>query len=290
MGDWLRSGPIWLLGSLLLIACIASAYSGAALSRGLARLRGPGDELSDTQQGYVVSSVFALLALLVAFTFSLAVDRYQTRRALVVQEANAIEAVYLKAQLLDEPHRSRFSNLLIRYAENHLELAQLRRDDSSAQKLISDDNFLLREIWTATVPAFQSIKTLDFSSSFVDAVTDLVQVGAERKAVRRSQIPSTILFVLIFYTLVAAAVLGGVMKTPKGRQFSVVLLALNIFALMLVADINRPVEGTIHEPQEPMQRMLDRLKANPPAVYQRLMPGANASPQTRCPHSAHSRG
>src|SRR5215204_2698247 len=106
MGEWLRSTPIWLLGSLLLIACIASAYSGAALTRWLARLRGDGDELSDTQQGYVVSSVFALLALLVAFTFSLAVDRYQTRRALVVQEANAIEAVYLKAQLLDEPHRS----------------------------------------------------------------------------------------------------------------------------------------------------------------------------------------
>jgi len=275
MGEWLRSTPIWLLGSLLLIACIASAYSGAALTRWLARLRGDGDELSDTQQGYVVSSVFALLALLVAFTFSLAVDRYQTRRALVVQEANAIEAVYLKAQLLDEPHRSRFSNLLIRYAENHFELAQLRRDDSSAQKLIAEDNSILREIWTATVPAFQSIKTLDFSTSFVDAVTDLVQVGAERKAVRRSQIPSTILFVLIFYTLVAAAVLGGVMKTPKGRQFSVVLLALNIFALMLVTDINRPVGGSIREPQEPMKRMLDRLKANPSAVYQRLMQGAN---------------
>jgi len=170
MGEWLRSTPIWLLGSLLLIACIASAYSGAALTRGLARLRG------------------------------------------CVQEANAIEAVYLKAQLLGEPHRSRFSNLLIRYAENHLELAQLHRDDSSAQKLIADDNLILREIWTATVPAFQSVKTLDFSSSFVDAVTNLVQVGAERKAVRRSQIPSTILLVLIFYTLVAAAVLGGVMK------------------------------------------------------------------------------
>jgi hypothetical protein len=41
-----------------------------------------------------------------------------------------------------------------------------------------------------------------------------------------------------------------------------VLLALNVLALMLMVDINRPVEGTIHESQEPMQRMLLRLKAN----------------------------
>ena len=70
---------------------------------------------------------------------------------------------------------------------------------------------------------------------------------------------------------VAAAVLGGVMKTRKGRQFNLVLLGLNILALMLVADINRPVGGTIREPQEPMERMLARLKASPPEVYQRLV-------------------
>lgn len=220
----------------------------------------------------MVSSIFALLALLVAFTFGLALDRYQTRRQLVVQEANAIEALYLKAQLLDEPHRSRFFNLLVRYTENHLELAKLRHDDASAQKLLAEDDVNLRDLWMATIPAFQSIKTIDFSSSFVDSVTDLVKVDAERKAVRRSQIPTTILMALIFYTLVAAAVLGGVMKTRKGRQFSIVLLALNILALMLVTDINRPIEGTIHESQEPMQRMLARLKANPPSVYQRLLP------------------
>lgn len=274
MVEWLRSAPIWLLGFLLLAATVACTYAGVELSRRISRLRGEGGDLSESQQGYVVSSVFGLLALLVAFTFALSMDRYQTRRQLVVQEANAIEAVYLKAQLLDEPHRTRFASLLIDYTENRLVLAEVRRDDARAQRLLEKDSSILRDLWIATVPAFQSVKTLDFSTSFVEAVTDLVKVDGERKALRRSQIPTTILLALIFYTLVAAAVLGGVMKTRKGRQFSIVLLALNILALMLITDMNRPVEGTIRESQAPIEQMLGRLRANPPAVYQRLVQNA----------------
>lgn len=280
MSDWFRSAPIWLLGLLLFTAAIASAYSGTALGRWISSRRGEGGELSESQQGYVVSSIFALLALLVAFTFGLAVDRYQTRRQLVVQQASTIEAVYLQAQLLAEPDRSRLSSLLVQYAENQLALARLPHDDESAQKILLHSDALLRDIWTATVPAFQRIRTIDFSSTFVGSVTDLVKVDAERKAVRKSQIPTTILVALIFYTLVAAAVLGGVMKTRKGRQFNIVFLALNILALMLVTDINRPIEGTIREPQAPMELMLARLKANPPAIYQRLAesPGQAGTP------------
>lgn len=161
--------------------------------------------------------------------------------------------------------------MLVRYAENHLELAQVRGDDRRAAGLIAQDAGFLRDIWTATVPAFESVKTLDFSTSFVDSVSELLRVDAERKAARRAQIPTTVLVLLIFYSLVAAAVLGAVMKRGRGQQISAVLLALNVLALMLVADINRPVEGTIHESQEPMKRMLARLKANPPPVYQRLV-------------------
>lgn len=270
MSGWLRSTPIWLLGLLLFLSTVASAYAGSAFSRWLSHLRGEGGKLSGSQEGYVVSSIFALLALMLAFTFGLAMERYQVRRHLVVEEATAIEALYLKAQLLEEPDRSRFSNLLIRYTQNHLALAKLNHNDASAQRLLADDDLLVRDLWIATVPAFQRIKMLDFSSSFVEAVANVVRIDAERKAVRRSEIPTTILVALLLYTLAAGAVLGGVMKTRKGRQFCLGLLTLDVLILMLIADINRPVEGTIHESQEPMKRMLARIQASPPVVYQRL--------------------
>jgi hypothetical protein len=263
MSEWLRTTPIWFLGLLIFIGAIASALAGSQANRWLPRGQ---DKLSEAQQGYVISSVYALLGLLVAFTFQVAVERYQARRHLVIEDATAIQSLYLKAQLLDEPHRSTVSNLLVEYTKNHLALAKAHSRDAAGRRLLAQDNMLLSDLWRAAVPAFQSIKTIDFSSSFIDSVVEVMRINSERIAARRPPIPATILFILLFYSLVAAAVLGSVMTGGKGREVSIVLIALNVLALMLVMDINRPVEGTIREPQEPMERLLDTLHGNPAHV------------------------
>jgi hypothetical protein len=270
VGDWISRTPIWLLGLALFLAMVAAALAGDWLSRWADRMPDRWGRLTETQVGYVVTTVYALLGLLIGFTFSVAVERFQYRRELVVRDAVAIEQLYLRAQLLEEPHRSRFSNLLVRYAENHIALAQARRDQARTASLLSQDEAFQRDLWIATVPAFQSIRTIDFSSSFVDSVNEVINTDAERNAVRRAEIPRTIIHLLMLYSIIAAALLGAVMKSRKGEVVSIVLLALSTMALMLIADINRPVDGTIHESQEPMIRMLEQLRANPPPVYQKL--------------------
>ena len=75
---------------------------------------------TDNQEGYIVSGVLGLLALMLGFTLAMAVDRFDTRRVLVLQDANAIGTTYLRAQLLDEPHRSRISRLLVDYTDNRI--------------------------------------------------------------------------------------------------------------------------------------------------------------------------
>ena len=269
MDEWFRSAPIWLLGLILFLCTAGMALAGARISSWVSDKPGHWAKLTEAQEGYVVATVYTLLGLLIGFTFAMAVERFETRRQLVVQDADSIEELYLRAQLLDEPHRTRFSNLLVGYTENHIQLAQTHGDEAAAAKLIADDQRLLRDLWTATIPAFQSIRSLDFSSSFVDSVNQVIRADADRKAARRAQIPPTVIVMLIFYSLVAAALLGGVMKGRKGQVASIIMLGLSVLVLMLIVDINRPVSGTIHESQEPMQRMLMRLQANPPAVYQR---------------------
>jgi hypothetical protein len=109
MGDWVRTSPIWLLGFLLFIATLACALAGSSVNRWYTKRFGGKDRLSETQVGYVVSIVYALLGLLLGFTFQIAIERFDLRRQLVLRDANAIEILYLKVQLLDEPHRSRLS-------------------------------------------------------------------------------------------------------------------------------------------------------------------------------------
>ena len=79
--------------------------------------------LEQSQVGLVVSGILVVLGLLLGFTFSLALDRFEQRRMLVITEANAISTSYLRAQLLDEPDRTRLSNLLIAYTDNRVNLA-----------------------------------------------------------------------------------------------------------------------------------------------------------------------
>ena len=278
MGDSILRTPIWLLGLTLFAVTVAAAMFGAWLSRRADRLPERWGQLTEAQVGYIITSVYTLLGLLVGFTFNMAVDRYQQRRSLVIQDATAIEQLYLRSQLLDEPHRSRFSELMVRYGENHLELARLRREDARAAALIREEDFLLRDLWTATVPAFQSIRAIDFSSSFVDAVNEVFRADAERRAVRQVQIPGAIILLLMIYSIASALVLGAVMRSRKGQVMSVWLIALSTLALMLITDINRPVDGTIRESQQPMEQMLARLRANPPSVFQRLAEPVSSAP------------
>lgn len=268
MDDWLPRTPIWLLGVALFAITVAATVAGGWLGKRADRMPVQWGHLSEAQTGYVVAAVYTLLGLLVGFTFSIAVERYQLRRELVVQDANAIEQLYLQAQLLGEPDRSRFSALLVQYAENHIALGHAHHENAETANLIASDGALQRDLWRATVSAFRTIRTIDFSSTFVDSVNGVIRIDAERKAVRQGQIPYPIILLLMIYSITAAGLLGAVMNSRKGEIISVVLLFFSTLALMVIADLNRPVEGLIRESQQPMEQMLARLKANPPAKYQ----------------------
>lgn len=138
------------------------------------------------QEGYVVSAVMGLLALLIGFTFSLAIDRFDTRRERVLMEANAIETTYLRAQLLDEPHRARISRLLVRYTDLSLDLAQTQ-PGSGQRALLKKNEAVVTDLWAATVAAFPSMKPYDFSSSFLETMNNLIDLNAARQQARRAR-------------------------------------------------------------------------------------------------------
>src|SRR4051794_26223849 len=177
--DWtafqtaLNLTPLWIVALVLFAAMCAASLAGIGLRyrRDLktgADLQAPPAE--DGQEGYIVSAVLGLLALLMGFTFSLAVDRFDARRHLVLEEANAIGTAYLRSQLLPEPGRTRMSGLLVRYTDNRLALAKARPD--RVAPLLAADEALTVDIWAAAAAGFDSIKTLDFSSSYIESVNN----------------------------------------------------------------------------------------------------------------------
>ncbi|NBW11151.1 MAG: hypothetical protein EBR82_24285, partial [Caulobacteraceae bacterium] len=98
--------PLWVAGLGLALACILASEVGRLVFRWLNRSP-RALELPDNFEGFLVGALFGLLAFVIGLTFSIAVERYEVRRGLVVEEANAISAAYYRADLFDEPERTK---------------------------------------------------------------------------------------------------------------------------------------------------------------------------------------
>jgi hypothetical protein len=265
--DWLSRTNLVLIGVILFAAMCAAAAVGI-LVHGRQQKK---TESEGGQEGYIVSAVLGLLALLMGFTFSLAVDRFDARRQLVLEEANAIGTAYLRAQLLSEPHRSRMSTLLVRYTDNRIALAKATPGQTKA--LLAVNDALLTDIWAATSAAFETIKGLDFSSTYLDSVNALIDLDASRKTARLARVPAEVFAVLFVYLVVTAGVLGYVLKGVRGRLAAAFLLALLTLSLLLILDIDRPVLGGIGESQRPMEELRKTLGSQPPSVFDKWKTG-----------------
>jgi hypothetical protein len=268
--------PIWLVVLALFVAMVLSAVAGLALHSRRRRLGLL--QPDDGREGYVVSAVLGLLALLLGFTLSLALDRFEARRTLVLQEANAIGAAYLRSQLLPEPERTRLSDLLVHYTDNRIALAKARV--GSTGPLLAVNDALITDIWAAGEAGFDRIRGIDFSSTFLEAVNDVVSMDLSRKAARMARVPDTVVVALVMYLLTTAGVLGYVMTGRNGRATSMFLLLLLTLALALIVDINRPTMGTITESQAPMELLRAGLLSRPRASFDRwrVPPPAAAPP------------
>jgi hypothetical protein len=262
---WLAATPLWLVALSLVIAMVVSGIAGNLL-RGMHLRRHGGDaEKVDSDGGFMLSSVLGLLALLIGFTFALAVDRFETRRGLVLEEANAIGTTYLRTQLLDEPYRTRISTLLIEYTDNRIEIAKL--SDGEARRLSARNDQLVKQLWVETVAVWPTISGLDFSAAYIDSMNAVIDLNETRKASRQAKVPYEVYFVLFIYLIATAGMVGYTRKSLRERVSSLFLFMLLTLTLMLIIDIDRPVDGGINESQRPMEDLQASLQRAPPASF-----------------------
>ncbi|HKR87331.1 MAG TPA: hypothetical protein VJS38_04090 [Phenylobacterium sp.] len=244
---------------------LAAAIGRAARARWTAEGSAKAGEEKDAQEDLVLSASLGLLALLLGFTFSLAIDRFESRRRLVLEEANAIGTAYLRAQLLEEPHRARMSGLLVRYTDTRIALA--KAPPGKVRDLLRTNDALVTQIWIAVKQSFPTIKQYDFSSTYLDSINSMIDIGSARVVARVARVPSAVLAVLLLYTLTTAAVLGYVLQGPRSRHVAGFLVALLSLVLVLIIDVNRPSAGLVREGQGAMESLRKTMDTWRPATF-----------------------
>ena len=127
------------LAGIMFGATVIGLVAGRSLSRHADTLREP--------FGVVQGALLTLVGLLLAFSLAMAVSRYDSRRAAVVDDANTIGTAYLRAQTLREPVRSLSLPLFVEYTDASLRLSGSVPGSSDAKRAIAAESVLQRRLW-----------------------------------------------------------------------------------------------------------------------------------------------
>ncbi|HEU4418456.1 MAG TPA: DUF4239 domain-containing protein [Planctomycetota bacterium] len=195
----------------------------------------------------VDAAVYALLGLLIAFTFAGAAERFNGRRALVVEEANAIGTAYLRLDLLPgqvQPAlRDRFRRYLDARLETHTQIAS-----SSAGRAANDQAQKLQgEIWAEARAGSVAASQPSCAMLLLPALNSMFDIAATRVAVHELHPPMTIYGMIIGLTWVSGLLLGHTLAGMKGRHrlHGVIYSAVIAATFFVIMDIEHPREGLI---------------------------------------------
>jgi len=266
--DWLSSLSVVAIGILTFSFMLAAAAAGRGVDHIQSRRRKRAEQESEpsiAQEGYLIGSVLGLLGLILAFSFGMALNRYEARRDLVTKEANAIGTAYLRTQLLDEPYRGQLSRLLTRYTENRIAFAT----SGGADRLARNDQ-LLTDMWTVVRASRESALAHGLTTALLMTFNEVIDLDTERKIAWELRVPVEVLFLVLVFLVVTAGVVGHQVDGPRGRRAALVLFAMTSFSIMIIADLNRPLSGHSRESQKAMRMLLQSLRAQPPAVFDRF--------------------
>jgi hypothetical protein len=200
------------------------------------------------------AGVMGLLALLLAFTFSMSVTRYETRRQLLVAEANAIGTAYVRSRMLPEPYRSAVAKLTDEYVACRLSdySTALDERETAATNLacLKPQN----QLWSqATAAAAQDPSPVP-TGLFVTSLNDVFDAGAQRDAARENHVPQPVLAFLFLVTLLTMGLLGfgcGLGNRRNLASTATVCLLVSLVVLVIM-DLDRPRRGLITISQAPM--------------------------------------
>lgn len=211
----------------------------------------------------ITGSILGLLALLLGFTMSMSVTRYDARRQLVLEEANAIGTAYLRTQALAPPESTALQDLLRQYASNRLRVSQSALDLSKLQQGKEEDARLQRELWSrATALARKDPQSLP-AGLLMESLNAVFDLENSRWVGFIAHVPEEVIYVNALMGLVVALMVGYEFGLTGHRHLlSEVLLIVSIaMVLVLIVEMDHPYTGAIRVSLQPLIDLQRQLSA-----------------------------
>jgi hypothetical protein len=204
-------------------------------------------ESSHEGTGTIEAAVFALLGLLLGFTFANGISHLDQRRELIVREANAIGTAYLRLDLLPTSQQPDIRRLFREYLDTRLQVYEKLPDMNAAEREVTHAVQLQQEIWSKAVAAGLNDPSQHVARLLLPALNDMIDVTTSRTIALHTHLPPLIFGLSISVALLSGLLAGYDKVKRKRRSWLHVVLYAAVIALTIytVLDLDNPRAGLI---------------------------------------------
>lgn len=244
--------PIWLVFIATVALVAVSIEMGFLLGRIMHRRSA--DE-KESPVSAMTGAILALLAFMLAFTFGITSDRFDARKALVRDEANAIGTAYLRTEFLPEPDRSEAKGLFRRYVNDRVQMVK-SQDMDEVRRVVADAARIHDRLWTMAVANARKDMNSDVAALYIESLNAVFDLHATRVAVGlHARVPTGIwivLYVLIVMGMMGMGYQSGIAGSRRTWASPILAIAFSI-VVALIAALDIPGSGYITVSQQPLE-------------------------------------
>jgi len=250
---------------VIVITLLAAMLLGAELGYRFGRRgRQTHNELTRTQIISIQAATLGLLALLLGFTFSMAISRFEYRKQMVVQESNAIGTAALRSQFLPTSRDEEVNKLFRRYVEIRLgSVLHTLQGSSGREQLDLEIRTIQRQLWRIASEAAEAEPRSIPLGMFTHAMNEVINIKSQRDIAVANHVPESVLLFLFAFAVLAAVVLGYGNGLVGGRIMSLTAAYCVIvgLAIMLIIDLDHPQQGLARTSQQSMIELQEIMDA-----------------------------
>ena len=232
-----------LFAATLMVGMVLIMEVGRRLGRRRSRLD---EESARAGLGAIEGSVFALLGLLIAFTFSGAAGRFDNRRALIVEETNAIGTAWRRLHLLEPSARASLQEQFRKYLDTRLEAYRLAHDPQRALAKLAEAQETQQRIWSGAIAAAQAEPGKPIMQVLLPALNQMFDVATTR-TLSLTMHPPLIIFLMLGACALLAALMAGYGMSRGSRSWTHIIVFATVMAgsVYIIVDMEFPRLGII---------------------------------------------
>ena len=222
------------------------------------RHRSAADQDDRAPIGSIVAATLGLLAFLLAFTFGITASKFEERRMLVIDEANAIGTTYLRAGYLSDPYQNKIENLLKEYVSIRLEALKPEKLTQGIKRSEELQDLL----WVQAVAVAKKNPDSVVVGLFIKSLNEVIDLHTKRVNIGvHFRLPVIIWCVLHFVTILAIGSVGYQIGLFHTRYMGITLLLILTFSsvIVLIVDLDRPQKGFIKVSQQSLIDLIDKF-------------------------------